>query len=75
MAMMVALMWGCCTPEVAGPVMAVGEGVVVQAEQAHIVGQVQLHPGGRVRTLIGGEPVIWRLLPHHPVHHIPGPPL
>ncbi len=52
-----------------------GEGVVLQAEQAHIVGEVQLHPGGWMRTLIGGEPVIRCLLPNHPLYHVPGPPL
>jgi len=70
-------MWQCVRgpPEVAGPVVAVSEGVVLQAEQAHIVGEVQLHPGGWMRTLIGGEPVIRCLLPNHPLYHVPGPPL
>ena len=35
-----------------------GEGIVLQAEQAHIVGEVQLYPGRWVDTLIGGEPMI-----------------
>lgn len=61
-------------PEVAGPVVAVSEGVVLQAEQAHIVGQVQLDPGGWVGALAGGEPPVWPLLPAAK-HHIPGPPL
>ena len=50
-----------------------GEGVVLQAEQAHIVGEVQLYPGGRVDTLIGGEPMIFvclLLLLLAPLYHI-----
>ena len=43
--------------------MAVGEGVVLQAEEAHVVGEVQLHPGGRVGALTGGEPPAGPLLP------------
>ncbi len=61
-------------PEVAGPVVAMGEGVVLQAEQAHIVGQVQLDPGGWVGALAGGEPPVWPLLPAAK-HHVPRPPL
>ena len=61
-------------PEVAGPVMAMGEGVVLQAEEAHVVGEVQLHPGGRVGALAGGEPAICPLLPAAQ-HHVPGPAL
>ena len=65
----------CCTPEVARPVVAMGESVVLQAEQAHVVGQVQLHPRCRVCTFIGGEPVVCSCLPHHPLDYVPGPPL
>lgn len=54
--------------------VAVSEGVVLEGEEAHITGKVQLHPGGRVRSLIGGEPVLWAPLPP-PLDHIPWPAL
>lgn len=50
------------------------EGVVLQAEQAHIVGQVQFHPRGWVGALTGAEPAVWALLPAA-LHYIPWPTL
>lgn len=56
--------------------VAMAEGVVLQAEQAHVVGEVQLYPGGWVDALISGEPMIFfRLLLLTPLNYISGPPL
>lgn len=64
-------------PVVAGAVVAMREGVVLQGEQGHIAGQVQLYPGDRVSRLTGGEPAVlpFPLPLSTACHHIPGPPL